>query len=142
MPHPSPVIKEMSSLSNITLKKPGISNKRKNTKGEDVGTFINLHCNITVRTTYGDNNYTSGGSRGGPPLLLDQTEARRAAKILGGRPLHPYLRVWMTAPPSPPPAISRSGSGTKYHNDFRRCTSLHYSYKIRGILKFSRKLLQ
>ena len=73
----------MSSLSNITLEKPGISNKRKNTKGEDVGTFINLHCNITVRTTYGDNNYTSGGSRGGPPLLLDQTEARRAAKILG-----------------------------------------------------------
>ena len=50
MPHPSPVIKEMSSLSNITLEKPGISNKRKNTvKGEDVGTFINLHCNITVR---------------------------------------------------------------------------------------------
>ena len=39
----------MSSLSNITLEKPGISNKRKNTKGEEVGAFINLHCNITVR---------------------------------------------------------------------------------------------
>ena len=49
MPHPSPVIKEMSSLSSITLENPGISNKRKNTKGEEVGAFINLHCNITVR---------------------------------------------------------------------------------------------
>lgn len=49
MPHPSPVIKEMSSLSSITLENPGISNKRKNTKGEEVGAFTNLHCNITVR---------------------------------------------------------------------------------------------
>ena len=49
MPHPSPVTKEMSSLSSITLENPGISNKRKNTKGEEVGAFINLHCNITVR---------------------------------------------------------------------------------------------
>ena len=73
-------------------------------------------------------------------LLLDQTAARRAEKIFGGRPLHPYLRVWMTAPPSPPPL--GLDPALKNHNDFRRCTSLHYSYKIRGILKFSRKLLQ
>ena len=33
-----------------------------------------------------------------PPLFLDQTEARRAEKILGGGPGPPYLRVWMTAP--------------------------------------------
>ena len=35
-----------------------------------------------------------------PPLLLDQTVARRAKKILGGGPPpYPYLRVWMTGPP-------------------------------------------
>ena len=34
-----------------------------------------------------------------PPLVLDQTEARRAEKIfLEDRP-PPYLRVWMTSPP-------------------------------------------
>ena len=37
-----------------------------------------------------------------PPLVLDQTEARRAEKIfLEDRP-PPYLRVWMTSPPPPP----------------------------------------
>ena len=43
------------------------------------------------------------GPRGpGPsPLFLDQTEARRGKNFFGGdRPL-PYLRVWMTAPPTP-----------------------------------------
>ena len=43
----------------------------------------------------------SGGSRGGPPLFLDQTEARRAKKyFLETTPLppppSPYLRIWMT----------------------------------------------
>ena len=39
----------------------------------------------------------SGGSRGGPPLFLDQTEARRAKKIFfGDYPPPPYLRIWMT----------------------------------------------
>ena len=33
MPHPSPVIKEMSSLSSITLENAGISNKRKKYQG-------------------------------------------------------------------------------------------------------------
>ena len=148
MPHPSPVIKEMSSLSSITLENPGISNKRKNTKGEEVGAFTNLHCNITVRgfVRYGHHMETiiipvvDPGEC--PPYFWTKLRPEGLKKIFWGRPLHPYLRVWMTAPPSPPPAISKSGSGTKYHNDFRRCTSLHYSYKIRGILKFSRKLLQ
>ena len=38
----------MSSLSNITLVKPGISKqKSKIPRGEEVGAFINLHCNTT-----------------------------------------------------------------------------------------------
>ena len=37
-----------------------------------------------------------------PPLLIDQTEARRAEKIFfGDRPPSPYLRVWMDAFPRP-----------------------------------------
>ena len=53
----------------------------------------------------------SGGSRGGavggatpfPPLVLDQTEARRAGKnVFGDRP-PPFLRVWMTEPLPPLP---------------------------------------
>ena len=51
--------------------------------------------------------FTSGGSRGGasggpapPPLFLDQTEARKAEKIIFLRPgPSPYLSVWMTVPP-------------------------------------------
>ena len=51
--------------------------------------------------------FTSGGSRGGasggpapPPLFLDQTEARKAEKIIFHRPgPSPYLSVWMTVPP-------------------------------------------
>ena len=56
---------------------------------------------------------SSGGSRGGargppppppPHLFLDQTEARRAEKKIGGRPCAPpFLRVWMAAAPSPAP---------------------------------------
>ena len=62
----------------------------------------------------------SGGSRGGaqgsgPPLFLDQTEARRAEKNFSGDWALPYLRVWMTAPPPP---ISRSGSCTENHRSF------------------------
>ena len=44
----------------------------------------------------------SGGSRGGfwggcPPLFLDQTEAQRAKKKLGGGDwtLPPYFKVWI-----------------------------------------------
>ena len=47
----------------------------------------------------------SGGSRGGgpgPPLFLNQTEARRAQKnFFGDRLPPPFLRVWMTGPPPP-----------------------------------------
>ena len=35
----------------------------------------------------------------GPPLVLDQTEARGAKKNFVGRLAPPYLRVLMTAPP-------------------------------------------
>ena len=37
----------------------------------------------------------------GPPLFLDQTEARRAEKFFFGDrpPLPPYVSVWMTVPP-------------------------------------------
>ena len=46
-----------------------------------------------------------------PPLFLDQTEARRAEKVLFLRPPPPppYLRVWKAAP-APSPLITRSGS--------------------------------
>ena len=61
----------------------------------------------------------SGGSRGrvwlGPPLFLDQTEARRTDKTFFWRlgPPPPYLRVWMTVPS---PFIWRSGSASAgYH---------------------------
>ena len=43
------------------------------------------------------------------PLFLDQTEARRSDFFF--RPAPPYLRAWMTAPPSPR-LIWRSGSTT------------------------------
>ena len=54
----------------------------------------------------------SGGSRGGavggggdplPPLVLDQTEARRAGKKCFWRPAPTFLRVWMTEPLPPLP---------------------------------------
>ena len=54
---------------------------------------------------------TSGGSRRGargPPLFLDQTEARRAEKKFFETSPPPHLRVWMTGPP----LIRRSGSAT------------------------------
>ena len=45
-----------------------------------------------------------GRTRGaGPPLFLDQNEARRAKKFWGGDHRPPCLRVWMTPPPPPPP---------------------------------------
>ena len=50
--------------------------------------------------------HTSGGSRGaarGPapsPLFLDQTEAQRAEKNFLETVPPPYIRVWMTPPPS------------------------------------------
>ena len=40
--------------------------------------------------------------KGPPPLILDQTEAKK--KCFWDRP--PYLRVWMTAPPPPPTPLS------------------------------------
>ena len=47
----------------------------------------------------------TGSRRGGPQLFSDKTKARRAAKgktFL--RPAPPYLWVWMTSAPPPPPA--------------------------------------
>ena len=39
----------------------------------------------------------AGGGEVKSPLILDQTEARRAENFLGGdRPPPTYLRVWMT----------------------------------------------
>ena len=48
----------------------------------------------------------SGGSRGGLPLCLDQTEAWKAEKIFFETAPPSYLRVWMNAPPPPPPPLS------------------------------------
>ena len=38
----------------------------------------------------------------GPPLFLDQNEARRTEKNFFEAGPPPYLRVWMTVPPPPP----------------------------------------
>ena len=64
-------------------------------------------CSLVLRTS----PLPSGGSRGenrgaGPPLFLDQTEARRAENIFleTTPPPPPYFRLWMTAP-SPSPLI-------------------------------------
>ena len=58
--------------------------------------------------------FSSGAFRGGPPLFLDQTEARRADKILGGGgpppPLAHFIRVnraaAMHVTPSQTPVIA------------------------------------
>ena len=41
----------------------------------------------------------------GPPLFLDQTEARRAENFLGGTGPPPYIRGWFTGPPPPPQGL-------------------------------------
>ena len=55
----------------------------------------------------------------GPPLFFDQTEARRTEIFFLEIALpHPYLRVWMTCTPLPPP-LSRGldlASTPKYHH--------------------------
>ena len=46
---------------------------------------------------------SKGGALAPPTLFLDQTEAQRAQRnFLGDKPTS-YLRVWMTASPTPPP---------------------------------------
>ena len=48
----------------------------------------------------------SGGSRGGLPLIFRPNWGPKGRKNSFGRPPPPpYLRVWMTAPPSPPAPI-------------------------------------
>ena len=43
-----------------------------------------------------------GGSKGGPPLFADQSEARRDEKnFFLDRSHPPYLRIWMNGPPPP-----------------------------------------
>ena len=71
--------------------------------------------------------HTSGGSTGGareprspPPLFFDQTEDRRTEFFffLEIALPHPYLRVWMTCTPLPPP-LSQGvdlGSTLRYHH--------------------------
>ena len=44
-----------------------------------------------------------GGGDPLPPLVLDQTEARRAGKKCFWRPAPTFLRVWMTEPLPPLP---------------------------------------
>ena len=67
------------------------------------------------------------------PLVLDQTEARRAEKpFFGDHPPPLYLRVWMSSPP----LISRSGSASgnlrvrcsNWHLDYRYCNFLFQGY--------------
>ena len=57
--------------------------------------------------------FSGGAFRGGPPLFLDQTEARRADKILGGGPPPPlahFIRInraaAMHVTPSQTPVIA------------------------------------
>ena len=63
-----------------------------------------LLINSTLDTQWLNSDRSRGGTWG-PPLFLNQTEARSAEKIFW-RP--PHLRVWMM----PPPLILRSGFDT------------------------------
>ena len=53
------------------------------------------------------------GARPLPPLFLDQTEARRAEKKLGGHPPSSHFPLYKGLDDLPTPLISRSGSGTE-----------------------------
>ena len=53
------------------------------------------------------------GARPLPPLFLDQTEARRAEKKLGGHPPSSHFPLYKGLDDLPSPLISRSGSGTE-----------------------------
>ena len=60
-----------------------------------------------------------------PPLIVDQTEARRAEKIFFGDRAPAYLRVWMT----PPPLISSSESGTYMFDTKQKVILLKFNRK-------------
>ena len=62
--------------------------------------------------TYNTNQWRIQGRGLGPPLYLDQIEARKAEKYFFGRPPPSYLRVWMTTPPHPTPLIWKFASAT------------------------------
>ena len=53
------------------------------------------------------------GARPLPLLFLDQTEARRAEKKIGGPPPSPHFALSNGLDDRPTPLISRSGSGTE-----------------------------
>ena len=53
------------------------------------------------------------GARPLPPLFLDQTEARRAEKKIGGPPPSPHFPLSKGLDDRPTPLISRSGFGTE-----------------------------
>ena len=77
-------------------------------KNDEKKNFLICHCTELQWRIQGR------GLGGPPPLFLDQTVARWGKKVFGRRALLPYLRVWMTAPPS---LIWRSGSATVlYHH--------------------------
>ena len=59
---------------------------------------------LELRRTHDEALKTPSSWSIGPPLFLDQNEARVQEKIFCENGPSPYLRVWMTTPlPSPPP---------------------------------------
>ena len=66
------------------------------------------------------------------PHIFRPTEARRAKKICFGDQAPPYLRVWMTGPPSPLHCMSRSGSVTVVHDKLFQCLKrfIYLLYKM------------
>ena len=87
----------------------------------------------------------------GPPLSIDQDEARRAEKLFLDTPHPPYLRVWMTPPPPPPPpssyesgfpisrGLSRQDKKKGKERDF--CRPLSTERELLLILKRDKKMI-
>ena len=63
--------------------------------------------NTSKEISFEWSNYSSGGSRGGgrggAPLIVRPNRGSKGRKNFSWRPDPPYLRVWMTSPPLPPP---------------------------------------
>ena len=67
---------------------------------------------LELRRTHDEALKTPSSWSIGPPLFLDQNEARVQEKNFCENGPSPYLRVWMTTPLPPPPLTWRYGSTT------------------------------